>query len=256
MIAIALACGPKLLIADEPTTALDVTVQAQILRCCSICATSTGLAIILVTHDLGVVAADLRSGRGHVCRADRRAGGKAELLRRPRASLYRGPDALAARRGARRASRCRRSTASRRAGRPAGRLPLPSALRLCRARAAARRHRRCWPAATQRRRLPALTRAGESWPRAARMSAPCSRSTSSRVQLRPDARCGDLLAPADAGAVTRASNGVSSRLARGETLGLVGESGCGKSTLGARHPAADRRPTAARCASTARMCWR
>jgi len=56
MIAMALACGPKLLIADEPTTALDVTIQAQILELMRVLAAETGAAIILITHDLGVVA--------------------------------------------------------------------------------------------------------------------------------------------------------------------------------------------------------
>ena len=56
MIAMALACGPKLLIADEPTTALDVTIQAQILELMRELASETGAAIILITHDLGVVA--------------------------------------------------------------------------------------------------------------------------------------------------------------------------------------------------------
>ena len=60
MIAIALACGPKLLFADEPTTALDVTVQAQILDLLQSLQTDRQMAMILVTHDLGVVA-----GRAH-----------------------------------------------------------------------------------------------------------------------------------------------------------------------------------------------
>ena len=56
MIAIALACEPKLLIADEPTTALDVTIQAQILELMQELRRKLGMSIILITHDLGVVA--------------------------------------------------------------------------------------------------------------------------------------------------------------------------------------------------------
>jgi oligopeptide/dipeptide ABC transporter ATP-binding protein len=56
MIAMALACQPKLLIADEPTTALDVTIQAQILELLRALQLQTGMSMLLITHDLGVVA--------------------------------------------------------------------------------------------------------------------------------------------------------------------------------------------------------
>jgi oligopeptide/dipeptide ABC transporter ATP-binding protein len=56
MIAIAVACHPKLLIADEPTTALDVTIQAQILDLMADLRARTGMAMVIITHDLGVVA--------------------------------------------------------------------------------------------------------------------------------------------------------------------------------------------------------
>ena len=58
MIAIALACKPKLLIADEPTTALDVTIQAQIMDLLAKLKEEVGCSIVLITHDLGVVAAN------------------------------------------------------------------------------------------------------------------------------------------------------------------------------------------------------
>jgi oligopeptide transport system ATP-binding protein len=56
MIAIALACDPKLIIADEPTTALDVTIQAQILELMKDLTRRLGVALIIITHNLGIVA--------------------------------------------------------------------------------------------------------------------------------------------------------------------------------------------------------
>ena len=80
IIAIALACGPKLLLADEPTTALDVTVQAQILNLLAAQQRERHMAMILVTHDLGVVADAHRRHRRDVRRARRRAGADRPML--------------------------------------------------------------------------------------------------------------------------------------------------------------------------------
>jgi len=84
MIAAALACNPKLLIADEPTTALDVTIQAQILDLMADLKKRVGAAIILITHDLGVVAEIAE--RVVVMYAGRKVeeAGVAELFREPR----------------------------------------------------------------------------------------------------------------------------------------------------------------------------
>jgi oligopeptide transport system ATP-binding protein len=83
MIAIALCCGPALLIADEPTTALDVTIQAQILDLMKDLNRQTGTSIILITHDLGVVAGTC--GRVNVMYAGRIAesGTVRDIFHRP-----------------------------------------------------------------------------------------------------------------------------------------------------------------------------
>jgi peptide/nickel transport system ATP-binding protein len=67
-IAMALACGPDLLIADEPTTALDVTIQQQILDLIRELVAERGMALILISHDLGVIAQNVRRDAGDVRR--------------------------------------------------------------------------------------------------------------------------------------------------------------------------------------------
>ena len=69
MLALALAGGPRLLVADEPTTALDVTIQAQILDLLARLRSELGLAVLLVTHDLGIVAETSPTGRSSCTRA-------------------------------------------------------------------------------------------------------------------------------------------------------------------------------------------
>ena len=94
MIAMALANEPKLLIADEPTTALDVTVQAQILALLERLRGELGMAIVIVTHDIGVVAEMADRDRRDVRGADRRDGNHRGALERPRAPVHLGPVAL------------------------------------------------------------------------------------------------------------------------------------------------------------------
>ena len=90
MIAMALACRPKLLIADEPTTALDVTVQAQVLDLIQSLKTKFGMAVLLITHDLGVVAETAH--RVIVMYAGRKVeeGAVAEIFKDPRHPYTRG----------------------------------------------------------------------------------------------------------------------------------------------------------------------
>ena len=120
MIAMALSCRPKLLIADEPTTALDVTVQAQILRLLRDRARASQMAMMLITHDLGVIAQ--MAEQVVVMYAGRivEQGATAEVLRHPQHPYTRGLIASRPVPGER-----RRPGAG--SGRPAG------GLRLCRA---------------------------------------------------------------------------------------------------------------------------
>ena len=237
MIAMALACEPKLLIADEPTTALDVTIQAQILDLLRELVAERDTALILITHDLGVVAGMCervqRDVRGHV----RRDGSAEQLFAQPRHPYTLG--LLAERAAARRGARQRLHPIE---GAPRNMLQ-PAERRARSRRAAATRSsavaRSCRRSSELERRArvacfnPVPT---DEWQR--------TRGRDGRVSARrerPLVEVDELKVwfPIRSGrrprSARRRRQGRRRRLVldrRGETLGLVGESGCGKSTLG------------------------
>ena len=133
MIAMAIACNPKLLIADEPTTALDVTIQAQILDLLLSLQRDRGMALILITHNMGVVVGHDAARRRDVCGPDHGGAADREPVRGAAAPLH-GGAARGAPGGERR--RAARDHPGRGAGpvRPPARLPVRPALRLCDAR--------------------------------------------------------------------------------------------------------------------------
>ena len=131
MIAIGLACNPKLLIADEPTTALDVTIQAQILELMKDLSRRLGIAVVIITHNLGIVAR--YADRVNVMYAARlvESGTAERVFGRPLHPYARG---LLTRRAAARPRPQRQARHHRRRAaqpaRPAVGLPLPPALPL------------------------------------------------------------------------------------------------------------------------------
>ena len=143
MIAMALALHPRLLIADEPTTALDVTIQAQVLELLRGLTAEAGTAVILITHDLGVVAGMTRRINVMYAGYIVETAPTAELFAHPShpytVGLLHSIPRLDAPEG--RAAHPDRGHAARPAPR-AGRLPLRAALRLAPADAAGRPTRR------------------------------------------------------------------------------------------------------------------
>jgi len=235
MIAMALACEPKLLIADEPTTALDVTIQAQILDLLADLKERLGMAMLLITHDMGVIAghADrvnvMYAGRvvetataGELFAGMRHPYTQALLASIPRLDSDRGkalyaigglpPDLADPPPGCRFAARCGYATEECRTSEP----PLEGS-----------EHRfSCWHPVDG------------PVPPIVEVASPAVPIPAPEIPL---LRLRDLVKeyPVTSGAVLRrtvgsvkAVSGVSFDLSAGQTLGLVGESGCGKTTIG------------------------
>jgi peptide/nickel transport system ATP-binding protein len=228
MIAMALSCRPRLLVADEPTTALDVTTQAQVLGEMSRLQREFRTAVILVTHDLGVVAETCARAIVMYCGSIVEAGPTAELFRRPSPSLH----PRAARVGAPDPGRAPAGAAGdpgsrARPGQPAGGLPV-------------RRPLQPRPGALPAGAPPAPA-GGTRLHGHCRVLQPMVATVPGPAAAPPpllDVRKLCTYFPVRGGllrrvvAQVRAVDDVSFTLARGTTLGLVGESGCGKSTLG------------------------
>ena len=252
MIAMALSCEPKLLIADEPTTALDVTIQAQILALLHDLTDRLGMAMLLITHDMGVIAG--HADRVQVMYAGRmvEAAETRNLFRHMRHPYTRAllasiprlnssstqrlfsisglpPDLARPPAGCRFAPRCSRATDKCRSEEP----PLAGENQ---------EHRfACWhpvdgPASAQA----ADGRAAGGPPAAAGPAGP-RRENGQAPPGTPLLEVRDLVKefPVTAGAILQrkvasvhAVSSVSFTVSAGETFGLVGESGCGKTTIG------------------------
>lgn len=243
-IAIALACNPALLLADEPTTALDVTVQAQILDLLGAAQRERDMAMILVTHDLGVVAGRtddilvmyagqvVEQAPTEVLFRDVQMPYTEALLNsiphlasaahtRLSAIPGRPPDLVHPPRGCRFAARCSYAQDQCREVAPPLRESEPGHLY------------RCWfpVGSAGTAGIPTRDAAPKrAVPAALATAAPSAESSAAEPLLQVKNLVVEF--PAGRGKKVHAVSDISFELPRGETLGLVGESGCGKSTTG------------------------